>query len=342
MIKSISIERLRGIHQGKVEGLDPLSVFVGPNGSGKSTVLDAVLIAQSPDPGDAVGRAVRRRLELRNEARWLLWRRGDAGPAKLRSAGTKGEHHCTLTWRNSPAIITGSLDRSDDLDFVICEVVSNGEKFVWEIDFSDDVEFESRFVSSERPKPGWANFTRLVESPSGAAHAALAEVYTSALRRGRLTDAKEIIKAVIPDLTDLLIVTDRHGKAVVDLVYDWGSVPVAAASDGQQALVRLCLELATVPKDGIALLEEPESHQHPSAIFQTAKAIVATVRAGIQVILATHSLELIDALIHHATDADLAQMSVHALRLNAGILDARRLNGTEAKFERNQIAEDLR
>ena len=44
-------------------------------------------------------------------------------------------------------------------------------------------------------------------------------------------------------------------------------------------------------------MEEPEVHMHPGAIRQCARAILAAVRRGIQIVLSTHSLELIDALL---------------------------------------------
>ena len=41
VIKSIEIENLRGIRQGKLEDLTPLVVLKGPNGCGKSREPDA-------------------------------------------------------------------------------------------------------------------------------------------------------------------------------------------------------------------------------------------------------------------------------------------------------------
>ena len=37
MIRSIAISHLRGIQQGQLDGLTPITVLVGPNNAGKST-----------------------------------------------------------------------------------------------------------------------------------------------------------------------------------------------------------------------------------------------------------------------------------------------------------------
>ena len=83
-------------------------------------------------------------------------------------------------------------------------------------------------------------------------------------------------------------------------------------------------------------------HQHPGAIRQSARAIHAAVKRDIQVILTTHSLELIDALLAESSDKDLEQMSVYRLRLQDGVLRSSRLPGPEVAFARSQIQDDLR
>ena len=66
------------------------------------------------------------------------------------------------------------------------------------------------------------------------------------------------------------------------------------------------------------------------------------VRREIQVVLTTHSLELIDALLAESTEQDLAQFSLYRLQLQDGNLKSSRLAGPEIAFARTTIEDDLR
>ena len=72
MIEAITIEGLRGIREGSLEGLGALTILTGPNGCGKSTVLDALFIATHPRPDVGVALAVSRRKASWNAAQWLV------------------------------------------------------------------------------------------------------------------------------------------------------------------------------------------------------------------------------------------------------------------------------
>src|SRR5579871_1969380 len=72
MIRSIEIKNLRGIQEGKLDDLTPLTILVGPNGCGKSTILDALLIGANPIP--EVNQAFIRRPGLNDRERWLSWK----------------------------------------------------------------------------------------------------------------------------------------------------------------------------------------------------------------------------------------------------------------------------
>jgi predicted ATPase len=90
------------------------------------------------------------------------------------------------------------------------------------------------------------------------------------------------------------------------------------------------------------LLEEPETHIHPGAIRLLGRAIHASVARGVQVILTTHSLELIDAVTLGRLDEELQRVSVFRIALDRGILKSTRLDGQEVALARSSIEDDLR
>ena len=100
MIAGISSDGLRGILDGTLEGLTPLTILTGVNGSGKSTVLDALLIVESSNPEDAIAQAVRRRKATLFGSRWLV--NGKARYASIAAHGGGERSSCSLRYRSSP------------------------------------------------------------------------------------------------------------------------------------------------------------------------------------------------------------------------------------------------
>jgi hypothetical protein len=180
----------------------------------------------------------------------------------------------------------------------------------------------------------------LVEAYPTGFQRPLHELYTKAVQKGRRKEAVGIIAEVFPNISNVEILTE-HGEPILHLVFADYSVPATLAGDGIQSLLRLSLELAA-SSGGVALLEEPEVHQHPAAIRQSARAILAAVRRQIQVVLTTHSLELIDALLAASTDRDLDCLSLYRLQLHNGVLNSSRLPGPDIAFSRAEIEDDLR
>jgi predicted ATPase len=181
---------------------------------------------------------------------------------------------------------------------------------------------------------------RLVEPHAYDSQAPLHQLYTHAVEQGRRKEARESISEVVPGTLDMAILTEGDAP-IVHLVFANYSVPAALAGDGIQSLLRLTLEL-TARSGAVVLVEEPEIHQHPGALRQSARAILAAIHRGIQVVLTTHSLELIDALLAAASPEDLEKLSVYRLQLQEGILKSHRLPGAEVAFARGQIEDDLR
>jgi energy-coupling factor transporter ATP-binding protein EcfA2 len=339
VISSIEITRFRGIREGKLEDLTPLVVLVGPNGCGKSTVLDALLIGASPTPAEAVVRTVRRHYGVQQGPLWLFWRGKTQNPPEVVVMSAKGPgRRCRLNWEAlSSAEQRGKEARID------CLVDWPGTPRISSKSCAATFARRSRH---DECKGGTVrglddvSDISLIETHRDERQAPLHELYSGTTRTGRQGEARAIIAQLIPHMRDLEILTEA-GTPIVYLVYEDCAVPVALSGDGIHALVRVTLELASRPR-GVVLLEEPEVHQHPGAIRQTMRAVLAAVRRDIQVILTTHSLELIDALLAESSDEDLEKLSLYRLELEDGRLISVRKPGPEVAFSRTEIEKDLR
>ena len=334
MITSLEITRLRGIREGKLEDLTPLVVLVGPNACGKSTVLDAVLIGASRDLANDIGRAVRRHEGVRQGARWLLWRVGTFGRGGiLTKTGKDYFRHYDLELTRPGGIAVVAL---------ACSVEDGYRKGsgVARVEFGPGNKIEA--TSGDVPYPPIEDLpgARIIEGHWEHDAAPLHQILTMATEQGLFDQVMGLVQGIIPDIRDIRILTEGDSP-IVQLVYEDHSVPAALAGDGVHSLLRTCLELASHPSQTV-LLEEPELHKHPAAIRQTIRAILAAVRRDIQVVLTTHSLELIDAILAEASDEDLAKLSVYRLGLDEGRLLSVRMSGDEVAFSRMEIENDLR
>lgn len=345
VITAIRVERLRGIRSGQIEALSPLSVMVGPNGSGKSTVLDALLLGASGALGDAVGRVISRRVELWGGARWLFWRGGRAeDPSARIHLEMEGAPPRDVTLRLLPDVSQASEEKLSakrartPYSEIEATLATAGAQLTAQTAIAYG---ENAYVFRQDGPPELKeNRVRLVDPRPGGAHALLWKSFSDAVEDGHLNELESIMAEVVPGLDRLHILSDDAGMSVVHLGFSDHSVPVAVAGDGIQTLLQVSLAVAQRPGNTV-LLEEPEVTQHPRSVHQAARAITAAVRRGVQVILSTHSLELIDAL-RAQLDDDLAKLAVFHLACPAGSLSAIHYSGSEVALARDSIGEDLR
>ncbi|MBI2299588.1 MAG: AAA family ATPase [Armatimonadetes bacterium] len=327
MITSVDIKHLRGINDGRLEGLTPLTVLVGPNGSGKSTVLEALYLGAHSNPVAAVETVIVLRGGVPDGTRWLVagcskaaevcvavtTTAGAGTPRRYRyydAGGAGGGLRCVL----------GAEEPMERGVFITCD---DGGRWSADRPVEDHV-------------PGISEVS-LVDLGDKKQATYLPDVFSS---RHPLTgrDPAEFLRSVLPELKTVEILT-HSGRPVLHLTQT-GHVPAPLSGDGIHALTRIVYEVAA-PAGSVVLLEEPEVHQHPAAFRASARAIVAAVREGVQVVLTTHSLELVEALLAEARDV-LGDISVYGLVLRDSRLISARFPGEEARFALVQIGEDLR
>jgi hypothetical protein len=341
LIKSVTISDLRGIASAQLDGLTQLTILTGPNGCGKSTVLDALLIAASPSPGAALGMAVQRRPETWNGARWVVRAGGAAAVSRSRiQLGLSGgeQRTCWIEADQPYADLATVLQQRGyptpylQLNHVV-GVDDNHPRIVSRTAFAADNHYASVVESpDDRPRVG---HVRLIDPGISMS---LVDAFSEVGRAGGRKSAEDGIRRLVPNFERLAIYTDE-GMPTLYLERDGlPAVPLGLAGDGIQGFVQIALQLGA-RTDGLALIEEPEVYQHPRALQLTASAIHRAVQAGRQVVLTTHSLELIDALVD-GIDPD--QLSLFNLHMTGGVIAYGRYSGAQVAAARHEIEADLR
>lgn len=351
MLKSVQIENLRGIAAGGLEGFAPLTILTGPNGCGKSTVIDALLIGLAGVPGEEIGQVVRRRPRLLDGARWLF---GDSRRlAKVSVETSLVSQAWGLGWRrltsegcpkelrgNDPPFSAVQVEERSSPEHVI-EVILRRDPSKREIpETFDEVFFSAEGQSLSQAKLSPRNLPEVHMIDPGLP-LSLGLLFSDAVKQGRRKEVQDFLRELVPSLETLEILEEKDKGSQLYVVTAGGAVPVATSGDGVQSFAQLAIQLAAIP-EGLALIEEPEVYQHPRAIWQSARALLAAMRRGVQIVLSTHSLELIDALLGQAEGGELEGIALFNLALDQGALRSSRSSGEDLVFARQTLEHDLR
>jgi len=351
-----------------VDGLAALTIITGLNGSCKSALVDALLVAASPAPGDAVGRVIARQRTVARGVHWLWHRsqRQDQSEQALVAArssegwwlarwmergasenggtcvevtelaGTDADGYPPTDRPGRPAR-SGLMASIDSAERLLEDRQTDAP--VWNVVVTDQNKYVVRQDQiSGRDLAGTWRFVKLIDP---ADVRPLVTSFSEAERGG----FGEELDALIDPLgyNRLKIMEDPGGGSFSLYVTPKGSVPVpvAIAGDGVYSLLQTAIHLATVPK-GLALLEEPEVFQHPRSLGPCARAIIGAVERGVQVVVTTHSQELIDQLLIQAGDDRAERIAQFTVSMSEGTLHSYRLAGAKLLEARWTLGEDLR
>lgn len=343
MISSIKIEAFRGIKEGQLDGLGPITILVGPNNSGKSTCLEAIAL---------VGLADR----LTEVVELLLHRRGPPLDAlgHVISARAK-QADIIVSLQNSTSFtcrLRVDYGSDDQVDRALSEGLSHpmmpvtlelygadGCLFGWRsyVDRTGRIAFTADPDQTFRPYP-----VRLVDVQTVGQRGTLEDAYTSIERAGRVKTVVQSLAKSMKGLVDLRILKSGQDFLLHAVFDGQPPVPVYLTGDGSKRLVELASAILGVDPDGVVLLEEPECFQHPRHLRELASLLIESAKAKRQIILSTHSIELVDLLLNAATDEGLDYPFVHRLRLIDGKLSSVVLNREQATVARQDLLEDLR
>lgn len=183
---------------------------------------------------------------------------------------------------------------------------------------------------------------RLVDVEAVRAPGALEDAHSRIDRARQLPEVVRALQKSMPGLEDLRIL--KNGPDFILHTFRRGGeppVPAYLAGDGFKRFLELAAAVLDA-KGGVVLLEEPEAYQHPRYLSELATLLHLAAKNGAQVILSTHSIELVDLLLH-APEADgLVYPTVHRLRLHEGTLRQTAIPHETAVSARDDLLEDLR
>jgi hypothetical protein len=323
MIDALTIDGFRGIHRGALVGFGPVTVLTGPNGCGKSAVLDALLIAGSADPADALGRAISHHPVNRLPAEWLVNHRA----VGARIGVVEGESSFSVElW------IEDEDSPSGNLESPVRRAVARLDGQLAVAQIGADGRYHTRPMPLRRGR-----YARLVDT---GVPTPLTRIWADVVKGGAREQAEQVLQKLLPGARAFQSLQEQDGSTALYVEYEDRAVPVALCGDGIQAAVQILLNLAVIRSGGLALIEEPEVFQHPRAIGQTVKVLWEAAERGVQLVVTTHSIEIIDGLLAAAGER-LSDVVVLNLKLEGGELACVRAAGPEAVRKR-QAGEDLR
>jgi hypothetical protein len=343
MITSIRIQGLRGIRDGQIDGLAPLTMIVGPNGCGKSTVLEALGVACAGTSPSAAFEALATR-------EWL----GTAGmkywfDEKGADVDATFEPNTVSGAEQSPSRVRLHRTQQHPNDLVVNQLQTDGA--ILNVHFCT-VDEDGCLTGRGHVFPGRLPFAmqgNFVDRPAGASARFHGGHFSSALRSA-LTAIKlsswyddwfKYLQELRPNVTSIesIAVGDRDEPHLFEGKPRIG-YPLAYAGDGFRRALLLAGAFARA-KGGVAAIDEPEVFAHPGMFGAIASLMRLAVHDGTQVVFATHSLEFIATALRVFED-EPEKVAVIGLRMEAGVLDPVVIEGPDAKRRVLELGHDVR
>jgi len=297
VLEQLTIAAYRGISGLRLDNMRPLNLVVGANNSGKSSILEAIsLLLRAPDPGQWVQVARQRDLDVPVED--AIWSAFPGGAAINLENGPQ---------QSKPIELRGKLgDPEDRLVKARCVASerwgdSSETELVISVELKVDAEqptiLEFRRFGSTQWGRGRAFKVFTVTSGAHRSTRSFVEHLSHVVEGGRKSLAIELACVFDPDIKDLDIVELAGRRSVRVTHRTRGVVDLSSFGDGLRHSVLFSLMLARA-ESGVLLIDEIDVGIHPSAMRAVlAKLCSAADEVDSQVVMTTHSLEAIDALL---------------------------------------------
>lgn len=312
MLTEITLERFKCFNHFYMP-LKPLTLIAGVNGAGKSSVIQALLmLVQSCRDKDYDWKehvVINGDLTDLDNARFLMYNSADADKGTVDITVENDEEQ-----QISFAITPKQTDR-----VAPCETEGNLDeaKERWPL-FADS--FVYLYADRERPRGKYQAKTSRMDSRLGditANNAAfllarqINDNKSIGIERLKRPEAKDVsvlrnvsawigyIMGEAVDVTAKEIEKDKEARFEYTITNKDGEGQVLSPLNmpfGHSYILPIVLAVLTAPKDSLIMIENPESHLHPSAQTRMGEFLSRAANEGIQVIIETHSDHLMNGI----------------------------------------------
>lgn len=305
VLKSLTLEKFRGIEDLDLQGLAPVTLLFGSNNSGKTSVLEAAgLILRPFDPGQWITTARQRDLNLPlPDGLWSLFP-GGAVPTYEEGPPTSA----LLKIRASLAGSHGHESRQLEADATTTlEYSSNeaGAEFIRIRAKVDETTHEMAFRPNQSAVLVKSKWLYRVYSVTPATHRQvhlLVGHLGDAVQQGKKRFAIEIMQIFDPLIQDIDTVSTFGRETICVTHKERGIVDLSSFGDGMRRAVAMALAIARAGS-GVVLIDEIEAGIHAHALEGVfANLLRMAHETNVQIIATTHSLEAIDAIIDVASE----------------------------------------
>lgn len=298
MIREIVIENFRGIRKGEIKDLSKINVFIGRNNVGKSSILEAIYYVSALFNNDDI--------IYGSKINWLLERRG-------RKRGSESLHYL-YSFENK--IMIRLLIYDNILQIVeqkrLLELPKNlaQNDFIF-YDLSIERLTDKDFKKLKHPPSNIIEYSQKVSRKISKLFNETFFVDSSLIRNFEVLERtlwkdivrerkdKELVKLVREgfslDVEDFSFLPSLGGNeyCLIAKLPNY-SIDIDDLGDGVRHALAIAMILLRMGNEGILLIEEPETHQHPGGLYNVLLFIGKLIRnRNIQVFISTHSIEVV-------------------------------------------------
>jgi len=346
MLSEIELSHFKGIKSGTVSELSDINILIGPNNSGKSTILDSIyLLNHIYSPSNMFGEHIPSYITLEKagdtnfESLNYKYKSGKYSSIKPVLKNKTTNLDLELLYDMSGWRIDDSISIEDSVEnnsvsrtYKFKDYHINIKNFITAI---NDVDVD-KINNIESVKK---YFTALGNSiyPTFYMHSGVSQKQVGKKAWGELyqerSDKKlvEILNGMYDlDVEQLSYVPNKDDREFRALFDDYAA-QIGTLGDGFEYAFSLFSGIEAFSPSTV-LIDEPESHQDPSAYDGLTSALKEyATELDAQFFIATHSLDFLNSLIDDRSEYDV-DVSISHLSLTDGTLNARNINKIDTEL----------